>query len=257
MIFDSHAHLNFDQFSEEEWVETLERAYSSNVKAIVDVATDPHSFRRSLSIPKGPVSLYRAAATTPHDLKTNDDPFFSKVEEAVEKNLLIAIGETGLDYFHSPHTKNHQQKVFERYIELSKKSSLPLIIHCRDAFEDLFTILLEQKLFSPNVLHCFTGTKEDAKKLLDMGWYISFSGIVTYPKSDELRKIVQFVPLDRLLVETDSPYLAPQPKRGKRNEPSFLRYTVETIAKVKNLSFEQIAKETFDNTCRIFALSLS
>jgi len=253
-LFDSHAHLNFDQFSEAEWGEILERAYNLDVKAIVDVATDLHSFERSLLIPKGPISLYRAAATPPHDLTTNDDPFFSKVQEAVKEGKVVAIGETGLDYFHSPQTREHQKAVFTRYIDLSKKSSLPLIIHCRDAFEDLFTILLEQKLFSPNVLHCFTGTEEDAKKLLDMGWYLSFSGIVTYPKSEEMRKIVQFVPLDRLLVETDAPYLAPQPQRGKRNEPSFLRYSVETIAHVKNLSFEQIAKATYANARRVFNL---
>jgi len=255
-LFDTHAHLNFSHFPEQEWPELLQRAAQENVHAIVDVATDQLSYDRSLSIPAGPSHIYRAAATPPHDLETDEDPFFSTVQRAVEQGKLVAIGETGLDYFHSSETKSYQKAIFTRYIDLSQKNSLPLIIHCRDAFEDFLAMVTEHNLFSPNVLHCFTGTKEDAKRLLDMGWYISFSGIITYPRSDDLREVAQFVPLNRLLVETDAPYLTPQPKRGKRNEPSFLHHTVETIAALKNLSVEKVAKETYLNGCRLFTVGL-
>jgi len=252
-LFDSHAHLNFEQFSEKEWPEVLQRAYNEGVRAVVDIATGASSLERSLFLPKSPVCLYRAAATPPHDLTTDEDPFFEHVQKAAEEGILVAIGETGLDYFHGPHTKKEQKAIFARYIALAQKTNLPLIIHCREAFEDLISILTEQKVFSENVLHCFTGTREDAKRLLEMGWSISFSGMITYPKSDTLREVVQYVPLDRLLIETDAPYLAPQAKRGKRNEPSFLHYTVETIAKCKSLSLEKTAQETYANAYRIFA----
>jgi len=251
-LFDSHAHISFEHFSEEEWPHILERSAEAGVSCIMNISTDSLILQRAktLTALSSPVTLFHAAATPPHNLTSKEDPFF---DEITQTNL-NAIGETGLDYFHNPETKPFQIALFSQYIQLAIEKRLPLIVHCRDAFNDLFDIL-PHPLPIPTILHCFTGTMEDAKKLLDLGWYISLSGIITYPKNEELRRIASFIPVDRLLIETDAPYLAPQPKRGKRNEPAFLTYTAETLAVIKKVAFEEITQASFDNAWNLFSRS--
>ncbi len=251
LLFDSHAHLSLlgDGMSS-----ILERAKNANVTRIMNVAFDAASLEKGLFFQKEFSSLLLAAATTPHDVTSEQDSFFSIVKKAAQEGLLKAIGESGLEYFHSPETKKRQQEVFLQYAALALEENLPLIVHCRQAFPDLFTLLKEFSLELQGVLHCFTGTYEDAIKLLDRGWYLSFTGIITYPKSVELQDIVKKIPLERMLVETDSPYLAPQTVRGKKNEPSFLPEIVSKVASIKGLSFEEVATVTFQNACQLFGV---
>jgi TatD DNase family protein len=251
-LFDSHAHLAFleDEGS------ILERARKANVTRIMNIAVDAASFEKGLLFQKqySSFDLFLAAATTPHDVTSSEDPFFAQVEKAAKEGLIRAIGECGLEYFHTPQTKDMQQQVFLRYAQLSATQHLPLIVHCRVAFSDLFVLL---KDFSDlkGVLHCFTGTYEDAKALLDRGWYISLSGIITFPKSIALQNVVKQLPLEQLLVETDSPYLAPQNFRGKKNEPSLLPEIVAQISSLKQISFEEVAAATFRNASKLFQIS--
>jgi TatD DNase family protein len=253
-LFDSHAHLTSEQFPEEERGEVLSRALASGVSSIMNVATDLSSLEAGWQLQKkaGPLSIVCAASTTPHDISGADDPFFSIVRDAARSQRLSAIGETGFEFLRKPDSKEHQETAFLRYAILAKETTLPLIVHCREAFPTFLGILSDLGNSVRGVLHCFTGTKDDAKALLDLGWYISLSGIVTFPKSESLRDVARFVPHDRLLIETDSPYLAPQRKRGLRNEPAYLRYTVETIAEVKNTTYEAIANASFTNAYELF-----
>ena len=244
-LFDSHAHLTMD-------LEVVQRARQAGVIQIMNVAVDGPSLEIGYQLAQeaSSVTLYQAAATTPHDVRGEDDPFFHIVEEAAKCHRLSAIGETGFEAFHTPHNLDHQEAIFLRYVQLAITTTLPLIVHCRDAFDRLLRVVHTLPL--KGILHCFTGTKEQARALLDLGWYISFSGIVTFPKAEELREVAKFVPLDRLLVETDAPFLAPQPKRGQKNEPAFLVHTVETLSSVKNLPFETVAEKSCENANRLF-----
>ena len=255
-LFDSHAHLTFEKMN---GLEAIARAVCAGVVAIMDVAVNQSSLEKSFALDQhsAPLTLYHAASTTPHDVTGSDDPFFSVVEKAVRDHRLAAIGETGLDFFHATQTKEFQEAVFLRYAQLAVETHRPLIIHCREAFSTLTPIL---RSFGPDlrgVIHCFTGTKEEAQALLDMGWFLSISGIVTFPKSGQLQDVVRFLPLDRMLIETDSPFLAPGPKRGQINEPSFIVHTAETVAILKGTTRESICEATFSNARFLFSAQAS
>lgn len=246
-MIDSHAHLTSPQVLPDVQ-KVIERAKAAGVETIINICTDKPSLEAGLSL-KTP-GIYHTAATTPHDVEEEGESFFPLVEQAIEH--LVAIGETGLDYFYEHSPKKLQQKYLSRYFELAKRVNLPIIFHCREAFEDLFAIADQEYRGEPAVLHCFTGTKEEAKKCLDRGWYISFSGIITYKKSEELREVVKYVPLDRIFIETDTPYLAPQSKRGKQNEPAYLVETAQKVADLKEMPLPKVASATADNIRRFF-----
>ena len=236
--------------------EAIQHAVDAGVMAIMDIAVNAASMEKSFSLDSHttPLTLYHAAATTPHDVAQGEDPFFPIVEQAVKEHRLAAIGETGLDFFHVAHTKNFQEIVFLRYAQLAVDTNKPLIIHCREAFSVLIPILRSFGSSLRGVIHCFTGTKEEATSLLDLGWPLSISGIVTFPKSEALREVVRFVPLDQMLIETDAPYLAPQPKRGQVNEPAFITHTAESIALIKGITFEAVCEATFANAQKLFSV---
>lgn len=252
-LFDSHAHITFPQYAPSERTEILARAVTAGVTHIMNVATDEPSLRESFDLTLPPnLKLYVAAATHPHDLKGAEDPLFETISSLAKSGKLSAIGETGLDFFHAPHTRIEQEYSFMRYAELATETNLPLIVHCRNAFPALIPLLQTITKLPKGVLHCFTGTKEEAEAVLDLGWYLSFSGIITYKKSDELRHVAAFVPLERLLIETDAPYLPPEPFRGKRNEPALITATAKALATIKNISFDEVATATCDNGCALF-----
>lgn len=242
---DTHAHLTGESLAPhaEEMVET---ALAVGVQKIVNICTDEASLNAGLALQKKIHGVvYNAAATTPHDVAVDGEAFFPLVKKAAEKKQLVALGETGLDYHYDHSPKNSQRTFLSRYFQLANVTGLPLIFHCRDAFEDLLLMAKEEYKGSA-VLHCFTGTKAEARAVLDQGWFISFSGIITFKKSEALREVVQFVPLEKIFVETDAPYLAPQSKRGKQNEPAFILETYELIAELKKVDLKtavlQIAK---------------
>ena len=252
-FFDSHAHLT-DEDAYENIDEIIKRAKDADVTKIVNICSNKVSFEKGRLLINKYGCVYNAAATPPHFVENEGDIFFPLVEDAAANKKIIAIGEIGLDYFYEYSHKDIQKKFLRKYLELAKKYDLPVIIHSRNAFSDLFSITDEIYINKKMLVHCFAGGEKEAKESLNRGWYISFSGIVTFKNNDELRKIVEIVPLDRILIETDSPLLAPQSKRGKRNEPANLVEIASVIAMIKKISLEEIAKITYQNAMRFFEL---
>lgn len=252
-MIDSHAHLTVPQVLPEVDA-VIERAFIAGVTKIINICIDPSSLEEGLKLQRLYPNIYHVAATTPHDVDREGESFFPMVEKCVREKKLVAIGETGLDYHYLHSSKATQQKFLKRYLKLAKEAELPVVFHCREAFQDLFAIADEIYPEIPAVLHCFTGTIEEAKLGLDRGWMISFSGIITFKKSEELREVVKYVPLERMFIETDTPYLAPQSKRGRQNEPSFLPEIAEKIAEIKNLSPSQVVYATEKNCNQFFDL---
>lgn len=251
MLIDTHAHITSEQVIDDA-AAVLARAKEQGVAKIVNICTDPASLEKGLMLAEQYDWVFNTAATTPHDVEKEGDLFFPMCETAAREGKLIGIGETGLDYFYEHSPKELQKKFLSKYFDLAKRHNLPLVIHCRDAFADLFERADSEYKDAPAILHCFTGTVDEARRVIDRGWYVSFSGIITFKKSEELREVVKFAPLDRILIETDTPYLAPQSKRGKQNEPSFIVETAQLVASLKQVSFEEIAKITTENACKIF-----
>jgi TatD DNase family protein len=252
MYVDSHAHLTSDAlFPQVEGL--LERAKSSKITHIVNICTDISTLERGIELNKKYPWLVNAASTTPHDVDLLGESDFERMKKAATDGLLVAIGETGLDYHYS-HSKPENQKAFLiRYARLAKSLNLPLVIHCREAFEDLFTFL-DQEEQKKVLLHCFTGTLDEAKEVIKRGWMLSLSGIVTFKKSIDLQEVAKWVPIENLLIETDAPYLSPQSKRGKTNEPSFLPETAAFIANLKSLPAEELGEKTSQNAMNFFRL---
>lgn len=251
MLIDSHAHLTYDPL-EKDFDGVIFRAREAGIEAILNISTDPKGFERALVLCEKYPWIYQAAAVHPHDVEKHGAEWFDFL--AAKTSDLVAIGETGLDY-HYEHSSPEIQKIFlARHFALALETHLPVIIHCREGFEDLFTIADLHYRNGPAVLHCFTGSLQEAEKALQRGWMISLSGIVTFKKSEELREVAKIIPLSQLLIETDAPFLAPQSHRGKTNEPAFLVETAQVIADVKKISFEELAAATSANTRRLFDL---
>ena len=220
----------------------------------MNICTDQLSANRGLKLAQDYPCIYNVGATTPHDVERLGELDFVFFEKLAKDKKLVAIGETGLDYYYEHSPRDLQKNYLSRYFSLATACNLPVVIHCRDAFDDLFAIADDEYAGKPLLLHCFTGGKQEAKQALDRGWKISFSGIVTFKKSESLRETALYVPLDAILIETDSPYLAPQSKRGQINEPSFLVETAERVALLKGLSLEAFAKATVQNAKAFFCL---
>lgn len=248
-FFDSHAHLS----SLPEIDAIMQRATKANVTRILNICTDPETLERGLLLAEKFPQIQNAGSTTPHDAHTEGESAFPIFEKAARMGQLVAIGETGLEYFHQGLDPEIQKIFLIRYLHLASELRLPVIFHCREAFQDLFTITdAEYGKNLPAILHCFTGTPQEAEQVLTRGWYLSLSGIVTFKKSAQLKEVAKMVPLNQLLIETDTPYLAPQTKRGQANEPAFLVETAELIAKIKGISVEEVAEATFANAKKVF-----
>lgn len=246
---DSHAHLTSTVYPEVDAI--LQRAKEAAVSTIVNICTDPLTLERGLALQKRYPWVYNTAATTPHDVETEGEACFEVIAKHARQGDLVAVGETGLDYHYEHSNRDIQKHFLRRYLNLANECQLPVVIHCREAFFDLFTILEEYPVLG--VLHCFTGTPEEANQVIAHGWYLSLSGIVTFKKSDSLRQVARQVPLDRLLIETDTPYLAPQSRRGKQNEPAFLPETAACIAAERGISLEELAQATAKNARVLFS----
>jgi TatD DNase family protein len=253
-FIDTHAHLTSEQILPIV-NEVLARAKENGIEKIVNICTDENSLKEGLLLHENVPWVFNAAATTPHDVALEGASFFPIVERKANEGKLIAIGETGLDYFYEHSNRQEQQKYLSLYFSLARQTKLPLIFHCRDAFADLFAMADQEYHGYPAIVHCFTGNFDEAKGALDRGWYLSISGIVTFKKSQALKEIANYIPLDRLLVETDAPYLAPQNHRGKPNEPSYLPQTAQAIADAKGIALEKIALATAENAQRFFSFS--
>ena len=248
MLTDSHAHLTSSELYET-LNEVLERAFRADVRRILNICTDVESLERGLKVAQTTPWIANAAATHPHDVAEKGEKEFEAIKSKIP--FLKAIGETGLDY-HYDHSPREVQKAFlKRYLMLAKDADLPVVIHCREAFSDFFKIL-DEVGNTKGVLHCFTGTREEAEEVLKRGFYLSLSGIVTYKKSTDLQEVARHVPLEKLLIETDAPFLAPRTYRGKINEPSYLVDTASFIAELKNIPYVTLAKATTENSEKLF-----
>lgn len=256
MLIDSHAHIT-NASLEDDLDEILRNAKKSGVGTIVNIATHPEELEKGLLLSSQTCEaypkIYHAAATTPHDAEKEGELYFEYFAKSAREKKLVAIGETGLDYYYYRESAASQKKILRRYFQLSKETGLPVVIHCRDAFEDFFAIL-DEEMPVQGILHCFTGTLDEAKKVIERGWFLSLSGIVTFKKSLELKDVAKWVPMDSLLIETDTPYLAPQAYRGKRNEPAYLVETARHIADLRGISLEALANATSQNARRAFHL---
>ncbi len=251
-FIDAHAHLTSEESPELQAV--LERAYKAGVSAIINVCTSAQDLLRgvALSDTQNIPKIYTVASCTPHDSAKEDPEFFIEIKRQIEAKKLIGIGEIGLDYHYDFAPKAVQHDVFRRYLELAKACNLPIVIHCREAFSDLISIIDEVHPEARVMLHCFTGTLQEAKIALHRGYYISLSGIVTFAKSSELQKVAEYLPDDLMFIETDSPFLAPQGHRGKKNEPAYLVETAKFVAALRGKSVESLATTTTQNVKRLF-----
>jgi len=254
MLIDSHCHL--DYFSEEERKLVIGRAKAAGVGQMVTIGVTVTQSRQAIAMAEADADVFACVGVHPnHAADEPPVPAPETIAELAKHPKVIGIGESGLDYFYDKAPKDVQQANFRAHIRAAALSGLPLAIHARDADEDVARILAEERAGGQKfdfLLHCFSSTRALAEAALEMGGYISFSGILTFPKSHELREIAAIVPLDRLLVETDSPYLAPVPFRGKRNEPAHTVHTAKVLAEVKGFSAEAIADLTTTNFRRLY-----
>lgn len=255
MLVDSHCHLDYDDFATEGLTEIVGRARSAGVGHFLTISTHLSRFERVKAVADAFPFIFCSVGTHPHHASemgevdsTNQD-----ILNMLCYPKAVAIGETGLDYHYTYASKDDQHAVFKRHIEVAGETGLPLIIHTRDAEEDTMRILRDVGQGKvTGVMHCFTGTQWLADQALDIGFYISLSGVITFKKSDDLRAVVKTVPLDRLLVETDSPYLAPMPNRGKRNEPAYVVHTAVTAAALKDTPKSDFIAATTQNFFTLF-----
>lgn len=255
MLIDSHCHLNFPELYNniDDYLKLMQE---NNVAYALCVATRPDNIEKVIDIATQYENLFASTGIHP------DEPFdnFNLTEEFLLKYTfnpkVIAIGETGLDYYHATSDTDieSQKKRFITHIEVAKKANLPLIIHTRDAIVDTLDIMKSYNASQClGVMHCFTESKDWMQKCLDLGFYISISGIVTFKNAQTVQEMARYVPLDRLLIETDSPFLAPNPFRGKTNHPALVKYVAEFLADLKNIKLEQLAEATSRNFCNLFA----
>ncbi len=256
MIIDSHCHLDYENLYSQ-LDEVVQRAESNNVRLLLTICTTPKSYEKIKMIVKKYENVYGTFGIHPHETKN-----FENIDKKFMLNLIkrnkkiIGIGETGLDYYYNHSDKKIQKTSFIEHIHAASELNIPVIVHSRNAEDDTFDILQSEKKNSnlKILIHCFTGSKNFAKKLIDINCYISVSGIITFDKTGDLNEAVKSIPLENLLVETDSPYLAPIPYRGKSNEPSYIVHTVDKLSKIKNVSKDLVVKQTTKNFNKIFNL---
>lgn len=249
---DSHAHLHDHKFDPDR-ESLIHSLIEKSVRFTVIVAEDLKTSQDVLCLSeKFPDVLLPALGCHPHHAAEWEEESLAEFEALISKPEVAGVGEIGLDYHYDFSPKEAQKKVFRIFLELGKKLDKPVIIHNRKSDEDLFLILSEVSSSYRGVIHCFDSTVDSARAFLDMGFMISFSGLITFDKTGRLREAVEYVPIDRMLIETDSPYLAPPPFRGKRNEPSYVAKVAEKIAEIKKCSLETVAEKTLYNTLHLF-----
>ncbi|EYR79896.1 TatD family hydrolase [Shinella sp. 838] len=254
MLIDTHCHLDFPDF-EAERDDIVARAHAAGVKQMITISTRVKKFPTILAIAEKYPSVFCSVGTHPHNADEELDVPVSELVELSKHPRVVAIGEAGLDYFYDNAPREAQAIGLRNHIAAARETGLPLVIHSRAADEDMAAILSEEtgKGAFPFLLHCFSSGPELARIGVELGGYVSFSGILTFPKSEELREIAKTVPLERMLVETDAPYLAPKPYRGKRNEPAYVAHTAAVLAETVGASADEIARITTENAFRIFS----
>jgi TatD DNase family protein len=257
-LVDSHAHIDFPQFDEDREA-MLQRARDAGVNQILAIGVGPGPEKLDAAIPYAEAHdwIYTTVGIHPHEAKEVTPAHLETLARLAKHPKVIAWGEIGLDYYYDHSPREVQKKVFRDQMELAREAKLPIIIHCRDAWSDCLDML--EEFWKPTglggILHCFTSTVEDARRGLELGFMVSFTGNLTYPKAQNIRDVAKVLPLENILIETDSPYLAPQPVRGKRNEPAYVAEVAKALANVRDLGTEEIAAITTGNFRRFFHLA--
>lgn len=253
MFIDSHAHLEMHDFDHDRR-DAVTRAAQAGVHRIITVGTTLADCRKAAQLAQEFDAVYAAIGIHPHDAKGIDEETYRQLKALAKNDKVVAWGEIGLDFFHRHSPRETQIQRFQEQLQIARDVDLPIIIHDREAHEQTLALLKEWKGGRGGVIHCFSGDVAMADICLEMGFYISIAGPVTYPKSDMLKEVVRHVPLERLLIETDSPYLAPQANRGKRNEPAYVVHTARQIAAIKDIDLEDVGRVTALNAQQLFQL---
>ena len=263
-MIDTHSHLNFTNYDKDR-DEVIARFFSNKGKAIINIGVDDKTIMSALELAKKFENIFCAIGYHPHNADNKLSEMSEKNADALEKDAIqnkkvVAIGEIGLDYFHNNKNKEQQKKLFIRQIKIAKRVNLPVVIHCRDAYEDLFEIISQDEYKNMKVVvHCYGGNILQTERFLSLrNLVFSFTGNITFPKKEdaEIFKVIKMIPLEKIMVETDCPFLAPAPIRGNRNEPVYVRYVVEKISKIKKAIKKDIERITDKNACDFFNLSL-
>ncbi|OWZ83646.1 TatD family hydrolase [Natranaerobius trueperi] len=255
VLIDTHAHLDSKKLAPD-LDRVVSRAKQKGVSRIINVGITLESSQKSIEFAKRYPEIFASVGIHPHDTEELPDNYIEEIKKLVQDNreYVVALGEMGLDYYRNYSPKKNQKETFIKQLELANELQLPVIIHDRAAHEDTLEILEEFKNEVFGVFHCFAGDEKIADKALDLGYFISFTGNITFKKAEELRKVVKQVPLSRLMVETDCPYLSPEPFRGKINEPAYVRLVAEAIAEIKNVDFQEVVSITGENASNLFKI---
>lgn len=255
MIFDSHAHYDDKRFDEDRF-ELIEKLNKDGISYILNAASDLESAKVGIMLAKKYDFIFAAAGIHPHNVENVDEQTLIELENLVNScEKVVAIGEIGLDYYYDLSPREIQKKWFAEQINLARKVKLPIIIHNRESHEDIMEVVKTEKARDVGgVFHCYSGSVEMARDVLNNNFYISFAGPITFKNTRKAIEVVRFIPEDRILVETDCPYLTPEPFRGKRNHSGYLKHTIEKIAEIKGLSFDRVAELTMENGKRLFGI---
>jgi TatD DNase family protein len=254
MLIDSHAHLEMPEFKRD-LDSVIQRAKESGVEYIFTVGTEKKDWKRALEIANLHLSIYAILGVHPHNAKEIDKQTYPMLKELCKNGKVKAYGEIGLDFFRNLSPRDVQLKGFREQIGLAKELGLPIVVHDREAHQETLEMLKSEKAEEcGGIIHCFSGDYEMAKACIEMGFYISVPGSITFKNTESFREIVKRIPLESLLVETDAPFLTPEPFRGKRNEPSYVRYTAQKVAEIKKVSFDKVAEVTTENAFRVYRL---
>ncbi len=251
-LIDTHTHINcLEKITAEE---SVKNAIENGVEKILVPAASPEDIDIVPELVKKFDNVYGMLGVHPEDAKNWDDSILDKIREYSKNDKIIAIGEIGLDYYWDKKHIDIQKDIFIKQVKLANKLFLPISVHDRDAHKDTYDILKEYNKTSKIVMHCFSGSVEFSRECLKQGWYIAIGGVVTFNSANKMKEVAKTVPLDRLLLETDAPYLTPVPFRGKENQPAYVKYVAEEIAKLRGISFEEVAKATTENAKTVFNL---
>lgn len=254
MLFDTHTHFNTDAFDEDR-EEAIQRARKAGVSGMAIVGFDEDSIRRGMPLVQANADMVGIYGWHPTEAGKYDQRIEKLLLTALSSSKVVAMGEMGLDFFWDEDPLDVQEKILRRQIAIARERHLPIVIHNREASEDIYRILKDERVWEiGGIMHTFGEGLEEAKRFLDLGMHLSFSGVATFKKTKEVREVAAYCPADRLLLETDSPYLTPEPKRGQRNETANIRYVCNRIADARETSYEEVAALSYQNACRLFGI---
>ena len=257
MIFETHAHYEDKQYNDDR-ENLLREIFSAGIGKIVNVGSTMETSRKSVELAKAYPQIYAAVGVHPSEIDCLTQDSFEELKTMAAQEKVVAIGEIGLDYYweKDENVRMQQQQVFRQQLELASEVKLPVIIHSRDAAADTMAILKDEpKRENPGIIHCYSYSPEMAAEFIKMGYYIGVGGVVTFKNARVLKQVVQEIPLERIVVETDCPYMAPEPHRGQRNSSVYLPYIVDKIAEIKGVSGQKVEKITYENACRVYGIT--